>query len=248
MVSERDFLVIAGEELGLTPDAVMQYTKMEHYAADRMLAEAWKRLNPQTEEEVINYYTRCPEFTYFHLRFAYGMSEKWVNQQFFDKMIKLMPDIRSYKILDYGCGSCQAGLSFINSGCGNVVMADLGLPLFRIMRRLLSPSIGQNRFMEINKKFPLIDRYDLIVCIDVLEHVKHPHLVLKHLVEHINPDRYLYLETFFGGSDYAPYHLADNNQFNDTDTWKTTIAGCGLVPVLMNDVGGLNGLYKVQRA
>lgn len=247
-ISERDFLEIASQELGMDSNEVIKYATMDHHTADRMLAEAWTKLNPQCEEDILRYYTQFPEFTFFHLRFAYGMSEKWINYQLFDKFIKFMPDIKSYRILDYGCGACQVGLTFINSGCIDVTMADLRLPLFRIMKRLLSPYIG-DRFLEITEKYPLNNKgmYDLIVCIDVMEHIRDPDLVLKHLVEHINNGKYLYLETFFGGSDYAPYHLCENDKYRDPSIWKEVLKRNGLVEVSMNDVGGYNGLYQVQR-
>lgn len=240
MGAEKKFLQIASEELHMTPEEVMKYAKMDHFEADRMLADAWYRANPQTEADVIGYYTAHPEFSLFHLRFICNMNESCRNEEFFNKMIRLMPDIKTYKILDYGCGSGQIGLTLINSGCNEVTMADVPLPLFKIIKRMLSPYIGEHRFMEITEKYPLKTNYDLIICVDVLEHVRDPDLVVKHLADHC---KYLYLETFFGGA-HAPYHLVENNRF--IPIWKDILNSCTLIPVHMNDEGGTNGLYKHQ--
>jgi len=42
---------------------------MEHFAADRMLAEAWWKVDPKTEDDIVAYYTKMNEFSLFHLRF-----------------------------------------------------------------------------------------------------------------------------------------------------------------------------------
>lgn len=234
------FLSAACEILNMSKEDISKYAIMDHFQADRMLKDAWDRVNPKSEEEIIKYYTLNPEFTLFHLRFIYNMDDNFSNSAFFNRIIALIPDVRNYKILDYGCGSGQAGITFANSGCNQVYLADIPLPLFQIVKKMYSGR-GIN-FIEINEKFSLKDMYDLIICIDVLEHVVQPDMVLKHLVEHLNNGKFLYIETFFGGYDHAPYHLEENNKF--IPIWKDVIHRCGLEAISINDEGGSNGLYK----
>lgn len=246
MVTEQEFINIASQELGIAPDEVLKYAKMSHYEADAMCRDAWDKLNPKTEEEVVRYYTNDPAFSLFHLRSINGKIGDYLNLDFFNRIEKFIPNIRNRRILDYGCGNGGIGITFANSDCNQVWLADVPLPLFRILKRVLSSEDNKNskssriNFIDITEKFPLKENYDFISCMDVLEHVVNPDLILKHLVEHLNKDGYLYIDVFFGGA-HAPYHLVENNKF--IPIWKDIIKSCGLDEVSINDIGGANGLY-----
>lgn len=235
------FIDAAHSVLSLSEEDIIKYARMDQFEADRMLASLWIKLNPQSEEDVIKYYTDNKEFTLFHLRFLLNMDENYRNIEFFTKIKMYIPDVENYKILDYGCGSGSMGLTFANSGCRQVTLTDIPLPLFKIVQKMFGDS-GKVIFREINEKYPLKENYDLIICVDVLEHVKDPDMVLRHLIGHLGVGKYLYLETFFGGSDYAPFHLIDNNKF--IPIWKDVLKVAGLSPISMNDKGGTNGLWQ----
>lgn len=237
------FIDAATSVLGLSEDDIIKYAKMDQFEADRMLKAAWDRLNPQTEEDVIRYYTNDISFTLFHLRFLIGMDGGYRNVEFFNKIEKYIPDIRNFRIIDYGCGSGSMGITFANSGCSQVWLADIDLPLFKIVKKMFGDS-GKVGFINIDSKYPLVDNYDLILAIDVLEHTVDPQLVLKHLCDHIPNNKFLYIETFFGGYDYCPLHLRENClKYSDYNAWKKVLDENRLVPIQMNDIGGLNGLY-----
>lgn len=50
---------------------------------------------------------------------------------------------------------------------------------------VLSPGLGED--------LPLQGQYDGIACLDVLEHVAHPHAVVRHLIQHLKPGGRLYI-------------------------------------------------------
>ncbi len=153
---------------------------------------------------------------------------------------KYIPDVKNKKILEYGAGVCLRPLGLFNLGCKHITLADIPTPMFEITRRAFGSYIGEDKFLKITEKYPLKDKYDIIFCTDVLEHVRDPDKLLKHLSDHT---KYLYMTTFFGGSDYAPPHLQENNKYAAYETWNSVIHSCGLKPIFMQDQNGLNGLY-----
>lgn len=237
-----NYFDIACDVLNMKPDELRKYTAMEHIEADRMIRDTWNRINPLTEQEIIEFYTKQPEFTLFFIRLYHNADENYNDPGFVSRLIPYLPDLKQYKILDYGCGGGLGALSLFNNGCKNVMLADIPTPLFEIVRRALAAHIGQDRFFYITEKFPLKEHYDLILCCDVLEHVMDPDKVLKHLVDHT---RYLFMTTFFGGSDYAPPHLKQNDKYAvSSEAWLQVTESCGLVPVSLEQGCKINGLWR----
>lgn len=238
----RKYFDIACEVLSMTPEELWKYIGIEHTEADRRIKDAWNKLNPQTEQQIIEFYTKDPSFTLFHIRLYHAADASYQDGGLLAILQKDIPNIKECKILDYGCGCGLGALSLINSGCKNVTLADVPSPLFEIARRALVPHIGEHRFLTLTEKFPLKESYDLIICADVLEHVRDPDQVLRHLAEHT---KYLYMTTFFGGSDYAPPHLKENNKYAESyEAWIQVVESCGLEPVSLENGCKINGLWR----
>ncbi len=234
----------ACDVLNMSPEELDRRMDISHNDDSIRLKYAWEALNPQTEEDILKYYTDDITYTLFQIRIYRNVStDNCTDMSLFEKLKKYISNIEECKILDYGCGCGTAALSLINAGCKNVTFADLPTPLFEIVRRVQATKIGNDKFLKIVEKYPLKNRYDLIICTDVLEHIKDPDLVLKHLADH---SRYIYMSVFFGG-DHAPYHLKDT-AMKFCPIWKDIIRSCGMVPIDIEgeDVGGYNGLYIVK--
>lgn len=227
----RKYFDVACEVLNMTPDELRKYISIEHTEADRMIKDAWNRLNPQTEQQITEFYTKDPSFTLFHIRLYHSADASYQDGGLLAILQKYITNIKECRILDYGCGCGLGSLSLINCGCKNVTLADVPSPLFEIARRALAPHIGEYRFLTLTEKFPLKENYDLIICADVLEHVRDPDQVLRHLADHT---KYLYMTTFFGGSDYAPPHLRENNKYAESyESWIKVVQSCDWNPSLL---------------
>ena len=241
-MSEKTYFDFACEVLNMAPEELKKRTDIEHTEADKMICDEWNAINPQTEQEIIDVYTRHPGFTLFYIR-LYGKFSQYREYQdvgSLQMLEKYIPDVKNKKILEYGAGVCLRPLGLFNLGCKHITLADIPTPMFEIARRAFGSYIGEDQFLKITEKYPLKDKYDVIFCTDVLEHVRDPDKVLKHLSEHTE---YLYMTTFFGGSDYAPPHLQENSKYaSNFETWIEVIKSCGLKPIYLENA--INGLYK----
>lgn len=240
----RNYFDVACEVFCMTPDELKKYINISHHDADMMARDAWIRLNPRTEEEIIRYYTEDRSFSLFHIRLSWSANKDTCDPTLFGILQKYISNVKNCKILDYGCGSGLCGLSLFNCGCQNVFFADVPTPLFEIVRHTLSSHIGNDKFLTIQEKYPLKDNYDLIICADVFEHVKDPDILLRHLTDHINSNGYLYMTAFFGASDLAPCHLRENCEKYNPELWKDIIKTCRLEAVYIQEHAVYDGLYK----
>ena len=98
------------------------------------------------------------------------------------------------RLLDYGC-SISSFTYWISKKHINIdiTLADLPSPVFDFCKHYYSESCS---FINITPDvFPLKDNYDVILLLDVFEHVPDPLELAKHLVSHLNPGGRL-VETF----------------------------------------------------
>jgi len=190
--------------LGISFEELSKSIPKSPQEADDIMEKEWYRVNPQTEQEIIDFYINNFVYLCVQLRKYGDKGPDFRNDQWFQYLENHIPSIRDMNILDYGCGSALHSVTLVNNGCKHVTIADLPTRLFKIAQKMLQ--IPPVKTITITEKYPLMEKYDLIICTDVLEHVKDPHLVLGHLAEHT---KYLYLSVTFGGA-YAPYHLHEN--------------------------------------
>jgi len=81
---------------------------------------------------------------------------------------KYFPKDRKIKILDYGCGA-GAGLYYcIKEGYMNITGIDINETAVELSSKLA----GKFRVFLVSEEFTTNDKYDLILLIDVLEHIK----------------------------------------------------------------------------
>jgi len=110
---------------------------------------------------------------------------------------KIMPFIGkdNLKVLDFGCGSGLVSYGLSKVLGGSITGVDTDNEMIRISKRWLKRSkINNIHFINMDvRRFD--ERFDLIVCTDVLEHVSDRRKCLNILYEHLNPNGLLYLKT-----------------------------------------------------
>lgn len=175
--------------------------ELSDYYGGMTEAELWKRYckerkqvsslwssRPRTKEE--DYRSFYAETSYFVLRQMYYNR----HECYFDVMDALKRR-GAPRICEYGCGVAPVTAWLIGRiPDGRFTLVDLPTPTFEFARwrfrgrlnvEFLVPGLGDD--------LPLTGSYDVITCLDVLEHVINPLAVVKHLVAHLKPGGELFV-------------------------------------------------------
>jgi SAM-dependent methyltransferase len=108
-------------------------------------------------------------------------------------------------VLDLGCGSGLFGGELLPRGC-RVTFADDA--------DWLKPEIPRDRFLCFNVEeddFRKLGQYDLVICSNVLEHLRAPNRFLASVGKLLKPGGRFYLSwtnwlSPWGGHDFSPFH------------------------------------------
>lgn len=244
---EKDCLEFFGKSMGelLAPMHKLQSMGID---ADGIKREVFNRMNPKTQQELYKMYESDEQV---------GMIIGGICDNFFSSCKNLSDNdkIQSYiykialdvfydrrdniSILDYGAGNASYSLHLYFQGFKNITICDIAHKYFNFLRFLCKKyDVGLN-FLELINDNCLIDKYDYIICSEVLEHVLEPEQVLFHLKGHLKDDGIMYLSTFFddmNGKD--PTHLVKNTQrYNNFGSWLNVISRVGLKPVIYDNNG-----------
>jgi len=103
------------------------------------------------------------------------------------------------RILDYGCGVSSFTKWALLQGKYNITLADIDGPLFKFCKWRYGDKVSYCTIDHKKNKFPLKKKYDIIFCIDVLEHVWSPLKLVKHFFLHLKSKGRL-VETFIDDS------------------------------------------------
>ena len=110
--------------------------------------------------------------------------------------------------------SPQRPLPFLVNG-HTVTLMDINHQFFKFLKHVLPRNFGDKiQFKDVEDKLQLEEnKYDYIICSEVLEHCNDVPKVLKALVLGLKEGGFMYLSTFFNdsfGSD--PSHLKSNTE------------------------------------
>lgn len=116
-----------------------------------------------------------------------------------------VPIRSNFKALDLGCGHGIFGLHLQRLG-GDVTFAD--------QDNYLAPAAKGLNFIKVdldNDRLDTLGKYDLVVCSNVLEHLRNPSHFLSTFHHLLLPHGYLYLSwtnwlSPWGGHEFSPFH------------------------------------------
>lgn len=158
----------------------------------------WRCLNPKNDEDVKMYYEENP-FYIFELIFWHSTGyQRKLRQKFITKIQGM--------VLDYGGGVGDLCIEIAKKGF-KVDYADLPGRTFEFAKWLFSKKGYNIEMINLNKE-KLSKKYDTILCIDVIEHVKNPELLLKNFIEHLSDNGRLIITALHPDvSEEKPMHF-----------------------------------------
>jgi 2-polyprenyl-3-methyl-5-hydroxy-6-metoxy-1,4-benzoquinol methylase len=175
------------------------------YRGRELMREEWNTKNPQSESGILDFYKETenyiPDLAWWHR----GFERKKLTRA----AIEVCKQNDACKVLDFGCGIGQDGILLAESGF-QVTLADLPGKTFefakwRVMRRGLD--------VKLISSDKLREKYDAILCFDVLEHLWEPGEVLEYLYKHLSDKGILLVTAHFQHTDTHPMHLERNARY-----------------------------------
>lgn len=134
----------------------------------------------------------------------------------FDRFAAALPDVAGRSVLDIGCNAGFYALELKRRGAARVVGIDSD-DRYLAQARLAADALGQGdvefRNVSVYDIAALGERFDLVVFMGVLYHLRHPLLALDLIREHVAGDALLF-QTMQRGSDAVldvpedhPFHM-----------------------------------------
>tara|TARA_B110000879_G_scaffold202668_1_gene279320 strand:+ start:2362 stop:3096 length:735 start_codon:yes stop_codon:yes gene_type:complete len=101
--------------------------------------------------------------------------------------------ISNSKILDIGCGTAHKLVNIIGSKTKNIFGIDQENPISYCKQKHLFGNYIVDDFE--NSKIEYIENIDLLLCVDVIEHIYNPDILLDYIKNHSNPNTQIIIST-----------------------------------------------------
>jgi ubiquinone/menaquinone biosynthesis C-methylase UbiE len=167
---------------------------------------SWNSYKPRTERERKEWYKNTTAYLY-DLSKCHEINQEL--KETYDQALRICKN-KGGKILDFGGGIGDLVILLTKEGV-DVTYLDIksvtsDFAKWRIKRKGLDI-----RFIE-TKGEPccLKERYDVILCIDIMEHLENPSLYLREFYDHLVDEGYLILKVDRTFTDVYPMHLRKN--------------------------------------
>jgi SAM-dependent methyltransferase len=149
------------------------------------------------------------------------------------------------RVLDFGCGHGNAGLACAQRGA-RTLLADASRRVLRVIDHVARTERLPAETLLVQQTVPALgtEQYDLVSCIDCLEHVQDPLGVLRSLVDATKRGGHLRLSVFFGAHEHAPYHLPQHAELGRNGAFRGICEGLGLSLLQTEPGASDNGLYR----
>lgn len=140
-------------------------------------ADLWICSNPKTEAEIKSFYEHNP-FPIFSLI-------AWHHTPYQIKLRDEFTKLAKGRVLDYGGGVGELCVRVCKKGLP-VTYADLQGPLFNFAHSFFRWHNMPITMINLSEE-KIINQYDTIFCIDVIEHIINPQDIIEEMVSRLNP-------------------------------------------------------------
>lgn len=131
----------------------------------------------------------------------------------------LPADLTGKSVLDIGCNAGFYSFEMKQRGAGRVLGIDTD-PRYLAQARLAAEVLGHDielRELDVYRVGELGERFDVVIFMGVLYHLRHPLLALDLLHDHVARDLLLFQSLLRGP---APVPVADNYPFEETGVFE----------------------------
>jgi 2-polyprenyl-3-methyl-5-hydroxy-6-metoxy-1,4-benzoquinol methylase len=133
------------------------------------------------------------------------------------------------KILDYGGGFFNDSWQLAITG-HHIELAEIDGPISRIVSSFIKETDCKHvSVLPVTTDYPLTSMYDGCICLETLEHIKNPDVLLKHMIDHLRPNSPLAMSVSFGDTSHAPYHIAELAHWGTPGVWDNKTMSYGMV-------------------
>ena len=179
------------------------------------VSEAWRRANPQTEEKILEFYQTTDAYIYDLM--VEGARD--IRQQWRDAILEALRSRQRLRtVLDFGAGVANETL-FLASHGYDVTYYDVegvtrDFACYRISRHPCQESI---HIARDKSEIPRSGGYDVVLCLEVLEHLTDPIGTMDFLRRTLAPDGLMVLtQAFVLVGPHYPSHLPGNRKLAAT--------------------------------
>lgn len=175
----------------------------------RLNKEFWDVLDPKSDAQVKEFYRLVPSYP-FSLSYGHMLRAQ---VDFRRKIVKMSGD----RVLDYGGGVGDLSLALAKRGC-NVVYADIGGKTFAYAKWLFArEGHGGIPVLDVESDGDKIwaDKYDTIICLDVIEHIPRSEDILALMAKSLENKGQLIITGIdcHGPTAEQPMHLKINYDY-----------------------------------
>jgi 2-polyprenyl-3-methyl-5-hydroxy-6-metoxy-1,4-benzoquinol methylase len=196
----RELTLEAAEYLGITPG---EADRMREWAPEGFMEE-WRRVvsDPEDPELLVRFYNESKAELFEQIIWHAG--EPIHHRSFVCAELASRRPGREF--LDYGSGIGSNAIIFGLAGF-NITLADIADPLLGFAKWRCEKRGLQVRTIDLKRQSLERERYDVITCFDVLEHVPKPLRAVKRMRDALRPGGLFFLYAPFGYDPDRPMHI-----------------------------------------
>lgn len=172
-----------------------------------LVDQAWDKTNPKTERDILQFYAETTAYIYADIRWNVMDPSKY-NSRFV--LLDFCKEQQIHEILDYGASVGEYCIFLAQNGF-RVAYCDVYGKTWKFAEWRFK--IRNLDICMLKVADTLSEQYDLIICTDVLEHVKNPPALLRKLYAALKPSGFLVATWCFTGGGK---HLEENEKYATT--------------------------------
>ncbi len=239
----EDLSTFTGMTIEECRDRLQSYSMQEH-------SDAWRRANPRTPEEILDFY-RSTDLYVWELMQWHASVDRLPYWEALKTFVQRFPPRAGYRrVLDFGCGVGTDGLYLASHGY-DVTLVDVDGPAFRFAKHRFARRGLHATFRESRSIVPEVAaEYDVVLCLDVFEHLPDPLEAVQRLVGALRDQGILLQEAAFDAGDSRPCHLAEGRRRFGGLRWGVELAALGLrsdAPLLYRKTAGWERMVQRMR-